>query len=88
MDIDKADLDVLKKFLKGKIIESKKEKRILEEYRKIGWIRTGIKSIKMPNGKVKVIPTASLTRLGKSIVKEALFRAKWKILYEIINIPA
>ncbi len=76
MEISNTDFCVLKKFFNGNIITSQKEENILDEYRKIGLVRIGAIFNKSPEG-VKVIPTASLTLLGKSIIEEKS-RSGWK----------
>ena len=83
------DIEILARFSNGKIVENKEEERILEEYRKIGWVKTGIKAKKIGNI-VKVTPTAVLTLLGKQFVARAMIlRSPWKkYLYKLVNLPA
>jgi len=70
MEITKEDLMILCRFMNGNIVRTKGEETVLDEYRKIGWVRPRMKAIvEKDTAKIKVIPTASLTLLGKQFVK-------------------
>ncbi len=89
MEISRHDLEVLSRFLKGNIVRIEEEERVLEEYRKIGWVKMGMKAGRVGDA-VKVTPTAALTPLGKQFVeRERILRSPWKrYLYKLINLPA
>jgi len=63
--ITSNDVEVLEKFKKGKNI-SNDEKNIIEQFRKIGFVKMGIN---IKNDKIE--ETAILTPLGKRILKKA-----------------
>ena len=87
--VNDYDVDVLRRFMKINLVETKEEERVLDEYRNIGWVNFRMKS-SLVGGAVKVILTASLTSLGKQFIKrELIFRSPWKkFLYQLINLPA
>ena len=89
MGIANEDMEILARFLKGKEVKDEKEERVLEEYRKIGWVKMGMKSGKSGDV-VKITPTAALTSLGKQFVgREKILRSPWKrYFYKLINLPA
>ncbi len=89
MEIARHDIEILSRFLKGKVVKNEKEESVLEEYRKIGWVKMGMKAGKAGDA-VKIPPTAVLTPLGKQFVRrEKILMSPWKkYLYKMINLPA
>ena len=88
MKIANHDVEILSSFSNGKVVKSKEEERVLEEYRKIGWVKMGMKAGKTGEV-VKITPTAALTPLGKQFVgREKILRSPWKkYFYKMINLP-
>ena len=88
MGIVNEDIEILSRFSDGELVKNKKEERVLEEYRKIGWVKMGMKAGKSGDV-VKIKPTAALTPLGKQFVgREKSLRSPWKrYLYKLINLP-
>ncbi len=89
MRISNYDLEVLSRFLKGNIVRTEEEERVLEEYRQIGWVRVGMNA-RQAEDVVTVTPTASLTKSGKFFVElEIILKSPWRrFLYKLINLPA
>lgn len=89
MEIANHDIEILSRFSDGELVKNEEEERVLEEYRKIGWVKMGMKAGKSGDV-VKITPTAALTSLGKQFVgRERILRSPWKrYLYKLINLPA
>jgi hypothetical protein len=89
MGIANHDVEILSSFSNGKEVKNEEEERVLEEYRKIGWVKMGMKAGKSGDV-VKITPTAALTPLGKQFVgREKILRSPWKrYFYKLINLPA
>lgn len=89
MGVGNEELKILARFIDGALVGNEQEEKVLEEYRKIGWVKMGMKAEKSGD-MVKVTPTAALTPLGRQFVKrERILNSRWKkYFYKLVNLPA
>ncbi len=82
------EVEVLKRFFSGKVVE-KKEEFIVNEFRGIGWPSIKVEPERNKDRLVSSKTTTKLTPLGRDFVKlELILRSPWKrFLFKLINLP-